>query len=283
MEIYLAPDQVYYYVPQFTLEIARDRVEQKKTSLVAGTVGALLSRPKAEEIHLLSIESRYDPFWQVSATARTRFDRTRTYTVLVSGAEVQSITALEHDLPLDPQSREPAFLLNSIEHCYIEHRASRAFDGLSGNIVDLGKYHPFARTLVEDVEHFKPEGAQIIPPQLKATAVVRQVLAEVVKPAQNAHVIHEERVDVETIALNFLPVYVLEYEWASKGKRSVVEFDALSGEIRTGSKLSNPAKGIVSRDLLFDLTADAAGLLVPGGSIAVKVVKAVVDRNKSTS
>jgi hypothetical protein len=38
---------------------------------------------------------------------------------------------------------------------------------------------------------------------------------------------------------------------------------------------------MVNRDMLFDITADAAGLLVPGGSIAVKLVKAVVDRPKS--
>ena len=31
-------------------------------------------------------------------------------------------------------------------------------------------------------------------------------------------------------------------------------------------------------DLLFDVTADAVGLIVPGGSIAVKLVKAMTDR-----
>ena len=39
-------------------------------------------------------------------------------------------------------------------------------------------------------------------------------------------------------------------------------------------------KGILTRDLFFDVTADAVGMLVPGGSIAVKLVKAVVDRGK---
>ncbi len=72
-----------------------------------------------------------------------------------------------------------------------------------------------------------------------------------------------------------------EYEWAAKNKRSVVEFDALTGEMRTGGrKLSDQIKGLVTRDLLFDVTADAVGMLVPGGGIAVKLVKAVVDRGK---
>jgi hypothetical protein len=77
------------------------------------------------------------------------------------------------------------------------------------------------------------------------------------------------------------PVYAFEYDWTSKGKRSVIEFDALTGDANPGgTKLSDKFGGIVTRDLLFDVTADAIGLVVPGGSIAVKLVKAVVDKGK---
>ena len=86
---------------------------------------------------------------------------------------------------------------------------------------------------------------------------------------------------MNTIDLSFRPVYALEYEWAAKGKRTVVEFDAVTGEMRTGGKkLSDQIKSVLTRDLLFDMTADAVGMIVPGGSIAVKIVKAVVDRGK---
>ena len=47
-----------------------------------------------------------------------------------------------------------------------------------------------------------------------------------------------------------------------------------------GKKWSDQIKGIITRDLFFDVTADAVGMIVPGGSIAVKLVKAVVDRKK---
>jgi hypothetical protein len=61
----------------------------------------------------------------------------------------------------------------------------------------------------------------------------------------------------------------------------ILELDGLTGEVHTGGKkLSDQIKGIVTRDLIFDLTADAAGMIVPGGGIAVKLVKAVVDRGK---
>ena len=85
----------------------------------------------------------------------------------------------------------------------------------------------------------------MVPPQARATAVVRQVMSEVVKPVQ-AQMIHEERVDVEAIDLYFRPVYAFEYEWAAKNKRVVVEYDALTGEIRAGGKrLGDQIRGML--------------------------------------
>jgi hypothetical protein len=116
---------------------------------------------------------------------------------------------------------------------------------------------------------------------MKATAIIRKVLGEVIQPVNKAQIIHEERVDVEVLELNFRPVYAFEYEWASKGKRVIVEFDALLGDSHSGGrKWSDEIKGILTRDLFFDVTADAVGMLVPGGGIAIKLVKAVVDRSK---
>lgn len=59
-------------------------------------------------------------------------------------------------------------------------------------------------------------------------------------------------------------------------------FDGLTGEVHSGGKkMNDQIKSMLTRDLIFDGTADAVGLIVPGGSIAVKLVKAVVDRKKN--
>jgi hypothetical protein len=279
MDIYLAPEHAYHLIPQFTLEVARDRVEQKKTNLVAGMVGALLSRPKPEEIQLVSVENRLEPFWHIAVTARTVFDRSKTYSVPVTGPEVQRVTVLDRELVVDPKTK--ALALTGTEHCFQENRASLTFDALTGDKSDLSRYLTVSKTEIADLGAFAPEGAVVIPPQVRATAVVRTVMAEVVKPVQNAQVIHEERVEVETVDLNFRPVYAFEYEWAAKNKKTIVEFDPLTSDIKTGGKkLTDQIKGMVTRDFLFDVTADAVGMIVPGGSIAVKLVKAVVDRGK---
>ena len=282
MDIYLATEHAYHLIPQFSVDVARDRVEQKKMNLIAGTLGSLFSRSKPEELQLATVENRVEPFWLLEASSRTLYDRARTYTVHASGLEVKSVTVMGQDLPTVSQPKGgPAFILTGIEHCLQELQARQTFDGITGSKVDLLKYVSAAKTEIPDISTFAPEGVLVIPPQVKANAVVRQVTAEVVQPVENVQTIHEERVDIKTIDLNFRPIYAFEYEWTTKNKKVVIEFDPLTGEMRTGGKkLSDQIKGMLTRDLIFDVTADAFGTIVPGGSIAVKLVKAVVDRNK---
>jgi len=280
MEISLAEEHAYYFVPQIPLEIARDRVESRKTALVAGMVGTLIARPNAADIQMVSIENRLEPFWVVTVSTRTAYDRQAAYTIPVKGEEVRDVTLLGQKLAVSSKGG-PAITLNAVEHCVEERRTTRFFDGLSGQKIDLSRYQTFPKTEVTDLANFAPEGMLVVPPEMRATAIVRQVLGEVIQPVSKAQVIHEERVDLEVIELNFRPVYALEYEWANKGKRAVIEFDALTGDVRSGGKKwSDQIKGILTRDLFFDVTADAVGMIVPGGGIAVKLVKAVVDRSK---
>lgn len=283
MDIYVAQEQAFYFVPLHSLEVAHDRVEQKKNSLVAGSVSSLISRPNPVEIQIIATESRLEPFWVITAAARTVYDRNRSYTIVLGGREVQSVTLLGQELAGEPKSKEaPTVSLTGVEHCLEEKQASRAYEGISGERADFSKYQSFPKTMITDLDSFSPEGVLVIPSQLRASAVVRQMLAELIKPVQQAQVIHEERVDITAIELNFRPVYAFEYEWSGKAKRTVVEFDALTGDFHAGGKWLSAQflKGIVTQDLLFDLSADAASMLVPGGGIAVKLVKAVVDSRK---
>ena len=280
MDIYLAAERAFHLIPQISLEVARDRLEQKKISLVTGTLGALISRPKPEDIQIVSFESRLEAFWLINVLVRTVYERSHTYTIPVSGTEVHHVTALGQDLPVTANPKAGAsFSLNGVEHCVGERYHGFTFDG-TGTKMDLGKYLSFAKTEIADLGQFAPAGVLVVPPEAHSTTVVRAVLAEVIKPVQ-AQVIHEERVNVEALDINFRPVYALEYEWVTKGKRVILEFDGLTGEVHAGGKKQNEQiKGMLTRDLIFDVTADAAGLIVPGGSIAVKLVKAVVDRGK---
>jgi hypothetical protein len=208
------------------------------------------------------------------------YERNHTYIIPVSGIEVHHVTTLGQDLPVAANPKGGgSFSIKGVEHCVEEHHHCFTFDGM-GTKMELSKYLSYAKSEIAELGQFAPAGVLVVPPQAHATTVVRAVLAEVIKPVQ-AQLIHEERVNVESLDINFRPVYAFEYEWVTKGKRVILEFDGLTGEIHSGGKkLGDQIKGVVTRDFIFDVTADAVGLIVPGGNIAVKLVKAVVDRGK---
>jgi hypothetical protein len=77
----------------------------------------------------------------------------------------------------------------------------------------------------------------------------------------------------------YRPIWAFEFHWRPKEKRGVVEIDGVTGAVRAGGSLLPQLGRVISRDALFDIGADTVGLLVPGGSIAVKVARAALDKS----
>src|SRR5512139_1620652 len=115
MDISLAEEHAYYFVPQISLDDARERIEKKKTTLVAGTFGNLLSRPNPAEIQVVSVENRLEPYWMVSASSHTSYDRQQVYTIPLKGEEIKEVTVLGQRLRLNSRGG-PSITLNGIEH-----------------------------------------------------------------------------------------------------------------------------------------------------------------------
>ena len=280
MDIYLAEESAFHHIPQVTVEVALDRLEQKKVQLVSGTLGALFSRAKPEDIQLVSMENRLEAYWQISVHLHTVYERKKTYTISLSGPEIDHVTLLGQDLPVTSETKGGASLsIKGVEHCIEDNRHDFTFDG-DGAEKDMSKYNSFPKTEVVDFANFAPEGVLVIPPKALASTVVRSILSKVIKPV-DAQVIHEERIDIEKLEINFRPVYAMEYHWEAKNKKVVLEYDALTGDFDShGEKLGGQVKEILSADLIFDISSVAAGALVPGGGTVVKLAKAVYDHTK---
>jgi hypothetical protein len=76
-------------------------------------------------------------------------------------------------------------------------------------------------------------------------------------------------------------MYAYKFLGKSKQKEAILEVDGLTGECQTGSRLFKEYLGkVLERDFLFDIGADAVGMFVPGGSIAVKAAKRYMDTRK---
>ena len=275
MDIIIGEEHVFRLPPRFDIEQAREKAWDKKTSVFSSGLAGLISRPRPEEVQISYIEYRYEPFWHLTCHVHYEYERTRSYTVPVSSPVVERVTIDEKEYRV--LDAPPHIIITGIEHCLEEAETAVIFDAVRDLERDWKKYLQFDKESVVDLEGFAPVGSIVVPPEVRASAVVRKVITSLLRPIQ-ADKIRKEMLEVQIVNLYFRPVYAFEYKWEAKGKTAVVEFDGLTGEMSTSDvTLRQQFEKVMTRNLLFDVGADAVDLILPGGGIAVRVAKAVVE------
>jgi len=279
MEITLATERLFLLEDRLTAGDAEQRATERRGQAFGSGIGSLLQRPRIEDISLIARQRRLEPFWHVVAHASYEYERRRDYTVPGSAPEVKAVTIQETRYELDqPVETGRGFRMTALEHCRDDFKNEVYTDGLTGaEVADGATLISGVRHEVDDPMSLSADGTAVLPPEHRSSFVVRKALAEVIKPV-HADRILEESVALETSDLYYRPVMAFEFVWQGKDKTGVMEFDLVTGQMRPGKPLIGQLRGIVSRDLLFDVGADTVGLFVPGGSIAVKLAKAAIDK-----
>lgn len=280
MDLVVAPEQAMVLRDQINPQEALQRADAAKLTAF-GSINKLFFRPKEDDIELGTVERRLDPFWHVKARTEYAFQRRARFYAPVSSGEVKQVTISGIEEPFTVEGMNIS--LEGIEHCEALHERELFLDAVTGQPKEYRHYLAFNATPIDDLMSFKPEGVLVVPPQKRASMIVRQLLGEMMKPFE-ADVIHKELVQVDPIALYFRPTYAFEFVWPSKQKRGILEVDGLTGALRTdGQQFGGQIGKYLTPDVLFDIGIDAVDLLVPGGGIALKVGRAFVqrqDRNK---
>lgn len=281
MDIQLADQHIFRLDDRLTPEEIRQRAMDRRTGAFGGGLGGLLQRPKADDIELVDSQRRLEPFWHVACSARYVYDRSRDYSVPANGPQVREVMVNGETYPVSPGG---SFVIPTVEHCREEFRQALFLDGVTGvPVADAASIIGGQRHEVADLADLSAESDIVVPPEQRASFVVRQLLTGMLKPVQ-ADSVTEESMTFEQIDLYFRPWWAFEFHWKLKDKRAVVELDAVSGQIRPAEALLPRLSRMVTRDSMFDIGADTVGLLVPGGSVAVKVAKLAIEaRNQRTS
>ncbi len=280
MDIQLGSERIFALEDRLGADEVRQRAMDRRSHAFGSGLGSLLQRPKTDDIELVGSQRRLEPFWHVACRGTYVYERTRDYAVKASAPEVREVTILSTSYPVaetGPAAR--TFTISALEHCRDEFVHETHADGATGaRVADAAAALSGAKHEVTDPATLTAEGTIVVPPQHRASYVVRQVLAEMMKPVQADRMIEESLV-LENTDLYYRPVWAFEFHWRPKDKRGVVEIDALTGEVRQGDSLMPQLSKMITRDALFDIGADTVGLLVPGGSIAVKVARAALDKS----
>ncbi len=268
MEINLGDEQIIELQATFSPQQIQDRANARRIDAF-GTMAKLLQRPKFEDIELTTTQKRYEPFWYATAAAHYVYDRRHTYRVPVA-PEVQSVTLHGNDQAISGEQGH-AFSLEGVEHCAEELHRELLLDAQYGNEGDYKKYLTYPKKEVPSISTLEQDGALVISPEVRGSYVVRKLVSLLVKTFQ-ADKIFEEKIDVDQIALFYRPVYAVEYFWRSKQKKQVIEFDALTGDMKAeGGEIKKQVVKVLENDALFDIGADTVGTFLPGANIAVKL------------
>lgn len=281
MEISVAGERALLLKEQLSLDQAEGRAWSHKAEAF-GTLmrmTSLLQRPKDSDFQLLYKEFRYQPFWHIVAHARYRYARRKQYP-LECGQEVFSVTIDDKDYAAE----NGRLSLTGVEHCLDDARQELYVEGITGERNPaLAGYLQYAATEIprDQLNEFAPQGAIVVPPEARASGIVREVLAGMIKNVE-ADEILEETVQVERVDLYYRPMYAFQYRCISRDKDAIIEYDGLTGELQSGGKTFKQYMGkVLDPDFLFDVGEEAAGLVLPGGGLAVMLARKGIDAARS--
>lgn len=282
MEIKVADERILVVQGSITFDDAETKAWQKKIDAFGAInkAASFFAKPKDEEFELVYKEHRFQPFWHVAASARYVYDRNSTYQVATAGPEVRSVTLEGKEFEVTNGHIHAAVT----EHCKQESVEETLIDGLTGQkVADLAKYlkGDTKEAPGNELQSIASEVSILVPPLTRVSGIMREMLSKMIKGIQ-ADKIFEEHVEVSCVDLYYHPIFAFQYRWKTKEKEAIVEVDAVTGSIQAGSRTFKEYVGkVLDRDFLFDLGADAAGMFIPGGSIAVKVAKKYMDNKKA--
>ncbi len=260
--------QIILFTDVYNESASRSQADAERANAFGWAAKAKIwDRPKEADITLVSSEKRYEPFWNIKASRHVKFEYKTSYTIHAKNPFALRTTVLGQTLEI-PATK--AIALSAMEYCENRVELSEFFNGL--------KKSGASKSPVEYVAKYKSEPVDdtndltVIPPEVTAAVIAQEIKKRLMEPVDAASILEDDLV-VHELLLYYRPVYAFEFAW--RGKRGVVEIDALTGNVnREGNMLASMAKGMMTRETLFDVGAELANALVPGGGVVVKLVGA---------
>lgn len=270
----LAPTakRIFLFEEVYPFRAAQEQAEKKKL----GAFGVLakwnpLNRPKEDTVKLSRQELRLEPFWHVVAQRSVDYTCQLTYPVTVHNRYALSLQIDGRTYEVARQADKGRIELPAIERCHRKIHFTGYMDGLRREAKPAVFENYINKYKFSEHEHL--ERPEIVTPLLPLAAAMQTANAKLNGEAVNAQEIVEDKVYFERAQLYLRPVFAFEFVWSSADKRGVIEVDGLTGEVvENGQWFRDKLDQVMTRETLFDLGAEVAGSLVPGGGVAVKLI-----------
>ncbi len=275
MEIAFTKQRALALKETITWEEVKERAWDKKTTVFGSKLGKIFARPKPDDVKVADQGKRWIPFWHVRCSVVHEYTRTRHYQVPIPQPEVRTVVIDEREYI--PSGDPRGFTLVGLEKCRELAAVERTVNALTSEDEDWAHYLEFAAEAIEDLAGWYPAESSVIPAQVRASSVVRQAIAQLIKQV-DADTVQQDLITIERIDLYYRPVFAFEFHWTLKDRRTTGEFDGLTGKVLTDDKYAGEAAATaLTPEQVFDVGVETIDLLVPGGSVAIKLAKSAPD------
>lgn len=264
--------RIFLFDEVYPLRAAQEQAEKKKL----GAFGLLaklnpLNRPRENTVMLAKEVLRYEPLWHVVARREVDYACELTYPLAVHNPHAKSVTVLGHDYEVTRHGDKARIDVQVQEQCHRKLDFDSYIDGLKREIKPATLESYVRKYKFQEVDAIEKAGALV--PLVPLASVVQLAQAKLTGEVMNAHSIFEDRLSLEKVHIYFRPVFAFEFVWSSADKRGVIEVDGLTGEIvENGQWFKDKLDKVMTRDMLFEVGAEVAGGIVPGGGLAVKAL-----------
>lgn len=264
--------KIFVFDEVYPLRAAQEQAEKKKL----GAFGMLtklnpFNRPKEDTVQLSRQELRLEPFWHMVAKRSIDYTCQLTYPVAVNNPYAQSLQIEDKVHEVTRQKDKARIEFVATEHCHRKIPFDRLMDGMHREIkpaVFESLINKFKYTEVEQID--RPE---LLKPLLSMSAAKQIVMASLNGEAVSASEIQLDVIEFERTLMYIRPVFAFEFRWTTADKVGVIEVDGLTGEVvENGRWFKDKVNEILTRDMLIDVGAEMAGVVVPGGGAAVKLL-----------
>lgn len=234
----------------------------------------IIYRPKDDEIILSSSSAQYLPFWQIEFNAGVdyvrekpiSFDLDKTVSEIKIGDQYFKVKNGRLNLRAD-------------ERCSIKHQQTQFIDAVTGENAVFSEIVSAKSKIINSIAELVSNDFEVIPPRIRASIPVRNMIHSLMQPLKAIEIL-SQTLKIEKLNLCFRPVYNFEYLWKNRNQSVFFCIDGITGKISEANKVNQPSDPRLSEASLFDIGADAIGLVVPGGDIAAKIAMAFLGKKK---
>ncbi|MCE1176153.1 MAG: hypothetical protein LWW76_03425 [Burkholderiales bacterium] len=262
--------KVFRFRANYNHDAALQQAEKKKLDAF-GALSKLKfwDRPKEEDVVVSNYQLQYEPFWYCFAERKCTYKKKAIYSV-------KAKSTYATDVALNGQLfgvNHGSISIEGIEHCTQDNQFDEYFPGLSRASKNLGEYKKKFASLIELLE---PEGInslEYLEPEQRASLIIHTAIKNITVPIDADEILKDE-IHILNLHIYYRPVYNFEFTFAQKGLAGIIQIDGLNGEIvaRGDTQLNKAVGKLLTRESLFDLGTEIAGVIMPGGNVIVKAV-----------